>query len=167
MANKYDFVGWATKNDLLCSDGRTIRKGAFKDCDGMVVPLVWNHQHNDPENVLGHALLKNEDVLPIKADEKIAIIGGFAEKKAGEDIATAKALRAYGKKMGKRYGCLRRNHLINSTRKYDDMGDWLYFRLSFRNAGALIKAAFGDSSEYDKLMDEMFYDYNDNRAKSS
>ena len=47
------------------------------------------------------------------------------------------------------------------------MGDWLYFRLSFRNAGALIKAAFGDSSEYDKLMDEMFYDYNDNRAKSS
>ena len=61
MANKYDFVGWATKNDLLCSDGRTIRKGAFKDCDGMVVPLVWNHQHNDPDNVLGHALLKNED----------------------------------------------------------------------------------------------------------
>ena len=61
MANKYDFVGWATKNDLLCSDGRTIRKGAFKDCDGMIVPLVWNHQHNDPDNVLGHALLKNED----------------------------------------------------------------------------------------------------------
>lgn len=61
MTKKYDFVGWATKNDLLCSDGRTIRKGAFKDCDGMVVPLVWNHQHNDPENVLGHALLKNED----------------------------------------------------------------------------------------------------------
>ena len=94
-------------------------------------------------------------------------IGGFAEKKAGEDIATAKALRAYGKKMGKRYGCLRRNHLINSTRKYDDMGDWLYFRLAVKNAGALIKAAFGDSSEYDKLMDEMFYDYNDNRAESS
>ena len=69
--------------------------------------------------------------------------------------------------MGKRYGCLRRNHLINSTRKYDDMGDWLYFRLAVKNAGALIKAAFGDSSEYDKLMDEMFYDYNDNRAKSS
>ena len=94
-------------------------------------------------------------------------IGGFAEKKAGEDIATAKALRAYGKRLGKRYGCLRRNHLINSTRKYDDMGDWLYFRLAFKNAGALLKAAFGDSSEYDKLMDEMFYDYNDNRAKRS
>ena len=94
-------------------------------------------------------------------------IGGFAEKKAGEDIATAKALRAYGKRQGKRYGCLMRNHLINSTRKYDDMGDWLYFRLAFKNAGALLKAAFGDSSEYDKLMDEMFYDYNDNRAKRS
>lgn len=60
MANKYDFSGWATKNDLLCSDGRTIRKDAFKDCDGMVVPLVWSHLHNDPDNVLGHALLKNE-----------------------------------------------------------------------------------------------------------
>ena len=87
-------------------------------------------------------------------------IGGFVEKKAGEDIATAKALRAYGRKNGKKYGCLRKNHLINSTRKYDDMGDWLYFRLIFKNAGALIKAAFGDRSGYDKLMDEMFYDYN-------
>lgn len=60
MAEKYDFSGWATKNDLLCSDGRTIRRDAFKDCDGMVVPLVWSHIHNDPDNVLGHALLKNE-----------------------------------------------------------------------------------------------------------
>ena len=60
MVDKYDFSGWATKNDLLCSDGRTIRRDAFKDCDGMVVPLVWSHIHNDPDNVLGHALLKNE-----------------------------------------------------------------------------------------------------------
>lgn len=58
---KYDFSGWATRNDLLCSDGRTIRKDAFKDNDGHTVPLVWNHQHNDPQNVLGHALLKNRD----------------------------------------------------------------------------------------------------------
>lgn len=61
MSKKYDFSGWATKNDLLCSDGRTIRSGAFKHCDGMTVPLVWQHQHNDPTNVLGHALLKNEE----------------------------------------------------------------------------------------------------------
>ena len=60
MAEKYDFSGWATKNDLLCSDGRTIRRDAFKDCDGMVVPLVWSHIHTDPDNVLGHALLRNE-----------------------------------------------------------------------------------------------------------
>lgn len=58
---KYDFSGWATRNDLLCSDGRTIRKDAFKDNDGQTVPLVWNHQHNDPLNVLGHALLENKE----------------------------------------------------------------------------------------------------------
>ena len=58
---KYDFSGWATRNDILCTDGRTIRKDAFKDCDGKTVPLVWNHQHNDPENVLGKALLHNEE----------------------------------------------------------------------------------------------------------
>lgn len=58
---KYDFSGWATKNNLLCSDGRTIMKDAFKDNDGAVVPLVWNHQHNEPYNVLGHALLENRN----------------------------------------------------------------------------------------------------------
>ena len=58
---KYDFSGWATKNDIRCSDGRTIRRDAFKGNDGQTVPLVWNHQHNEVENVLGHALLKNRD----------------------------------------------------------------------------------------------------------
>ena len=58
---KYDFSGWATRNDIKCSDGRTIRKDAFKHNDGQTVPLVWNHQHNDPLNVLGHALLENRD----------------------------------------------------------------------------------------------------------
>jgi HK97 family phage prohead protease len=56
---KYDFSGWATKNNLKCSDGRTILQDAFKHNDGQTVPLVWNHQHNDPHNVLGHALLEN------------------------------------------------------------------------------------------------------------
>ena len=59
--SKYDFSGWATRNDLKCSDGRTIRKGAFKNNDGQTVPLVWNHQHNDSMNVLGHALLQERD----------------------------------------------------------------------------------------------------------
>ncbi|MBP5598008.1 MAG: phage major capsid protein [Pseudobutyrivibrio sp.] len=56
---KYDFKGWATRNNIKCSDGRTILKDAFIENDGMTVPLVWNHQHNEPENVLGHALLEN------------------------------------------------------------------------------------------------------------
>lgn len=56
---KCDCSGWATRNDLVCGDGRVIRKDAFADCDGTTVPLVWNHQHNDPLNVLGHALLEN------------------------------------------------------------------------------------------------------------
>ena len=56
---KFDFSGWATKNDLVCGDGRIIRQDAFKANDGEIVPLVWNHQHNDASNVLGHALLKN------------------------------------------------------------------------------------------------------------
>lgn len=61
MKNEYDFSGWATRNGLRCSDGRVICKDAFKDCDGMKVPLVWNHQHNDPSNILGHAILENRD----------------------------------------------------------------------------------------------------------
>ena len=62
MGNQFDFRGWATRNDLRCSDGRVIMRDAFKDSDGVTVPLVWNHQHNEPDNVLGHALLENRDV---------------------------------------------------------------------------------------------------------
>lgn len=61
MVKKYDFSGWATKNDILCSDGRIIRKDAFKHNDGQKVPLVWNHSHNNPLDVLGHAILENRD----------------------------------------------------------------------------------------------------------
>ena len=59
--DNYDFSGWATRANIKCSDGRTIMKNAFKDNDGMTVPLVWNHDHNDPLNVLGHALLENRE----------------------------------------------------------------------------------------------------------
>ena len=61
MAKKCDFAGWATKNDVRCADGRIIRKNAFADQDGARVPLFWNHQHNDPEMVLGHAILMNRE----------------------------------------------------------------------------------------------------------
>ena len=57
----YDFSGWATRNNIECSDGRTIMKDAFKDNDGQKVPLVWNHQHNSADNVLGHAYLENRE----------------------------------------------------------------------------------------------------------
>lgn len=59
--DKFDFSGWATRVNLKCSDGRTIMKDAFKSNDGQTVPLVWNHQHDDPNEVLGHALLENRD----------------------------------------------------------------------------------------------------------
>ena len=58
MKKKYDFSGWATKNDILCSDGRTIRRGAFSKNNGAVVPLVWQHDHKNIDNVIGHALLE-------------------------------------------------------------------------------------------------------------
>lgn len=58
---KPNFEGWATKNDLQCSDGRIIRRDAFKHCDGLKVPLVWNHDHADPYRVVGHAYLENRD----------------------------------------------------------------------------------------------------------
>ena len=87
-------------------------------------------------------------------------IGGFVDKRAFEDAETAKKLRKFGKSHGKRYGVLRKNHLINSTRKYNEMGDWMYFKLMVQNSGAMLKAALGDSSEYDRLIDKLFYDYN-------
>ena len=93
--------------------------------------------------------------------ETFDAIGGFADKKAMEDVATAGLLKRYGKTKGKEYTTLRKNVLINSTRKYDDLGDWLYFKLMIQNAGTIIKAAFGDKSGMDELLDEMFYEYND------
>ena len=81
-----DFSGWATKNDLKCSDGRTIRRDAFKDNDGQTVPLVWQHQHNDPSNVLGHALLENRP-------EGVFAYGFFNETAEGQ---RAKALVEHG-----------------------------------------------------------------------
>lgn len=61
MAKSYDCAGWATKANMLCSDGRTIRKNAFEGCDGKTVPVIWNHEHDDPNAVLGHAVLENRD----------------------------------------------------------------------------------------------------------
>lgn len=78
----YDFSGWATRANIKCSDGRTIMPNAFKDNDGQTVPLVWNHRHDDPDHVLGHALLENRD-------EGVYAYGKFNDTAAGR---TAKEL---------------------------------------------------------------------------
>ena len=78
MAKKYDFCGWATRNDLLCADGRTIRRDAFKDCDGKKVPLFWNHEHGNVSNILGHGLLRNEP-------EGVRVYGSFNDTEAGKN----------------------------------------------------------------------------------
>lgn len=77
MVKNYDFSGWATKADLLCSDGRVISKNAFEHCDGMKVPLVWNHQHNRPEEVLGYAILENRP-------EGVYAYGSFNDTESGQ-----------------------------------------------------------------------------------
>lgn len=78
----YDFGGWATRNDTKCSDGRVIRRDAFKHCDGKTVPVVWNHQHDSPANVVGHAVLHNRK-------EGVYAYGTFNDTEAG---SIAKAL---------------------------------------------------------------------------
>ena len=86
MGLKFDFSGWATRNDIKCADGRTIRKDAFKHNDGQLVPLVWNHQYNEPASVLGHALLENRA-------EGVYTYCSFNETEAGLD---AKKLVQHG-----------------------------------------------------------------------
>ena len=78
----YDFEGWATKNDLECADGLTIRKDAFRVDNGKKVPLVWNHQHNAVTDVLGHAILENRD-------EGIYAYGSFNNTTAGKEAKEA------------------------------------------------------------------------------
>ena len=86
MSRKFDFSGWATRNDIECADGLTIRQDAFADCNGAKVPLVYMHNHKDVEEVLGHALLEN------RADG-VYCYGSFNDTEKGQ---MAKALVAHG-----------------------------------------------------------------------
>ena len=86
MERDYDFSGWATRNDIRCADGRTIRRDAFKDDDGKIVPLVWMHGHGDVSNVLGHALLENRP-------EGVYTYGWFNDTPQAQDAKTAVAHR--------------------------------------------------------------------------
>ena len=135
---KCDFAGWATKNDLLCSDGRTIRKNAFKDCDGITVPLVYQHDHNDPTNVLGHCLLENRD-------EGVYCYGFFNNTERGQHA-----------KESVKNGDITRlsiyaNHLKQSA------GDVLHgmirevsLVMTGANPGAKIETVLGHAEEYDE-----------------
>lgn len=84
--DKFDFGGWATKYNIKCSDDRTIMKDAFKHLDGKTVPLVWGHQHNEPANILGHAILESRE-------EGVYTYGVFNDTESGKD---AKALVQHG-----------------------------------------------------------------------
>ena len=86
MGGKPDFAGWATKYNIKCGDNLTIRKDAFKECDGAKVPIFWDHQHNDVENVLGHGILECRD-------EGVYVRGYLNDTEGGE---TAKKLLAHG-----------------------------------------------------------------------
>ena len=77
--DKFDFSGWATKANLRCSDGRIINQDAFKHCDGLKVPLVWNHGHNDPLNVIGNAILEHRD-------EGVYTYGTFNDSEQGQHV---------------------------------------------------------------------------------
>lgn len=159
----YDFSGYATKNDLRCGDGRTIRKNAFKDCDGMTVPLVWQHVHNEPGNVLGHALLENRE-------DGVYCYGYFNDTQQGNDAkeyvkhGDIKSLSIYANKLVQKggdvlHGMIREVSLV----------------LAGANPGAMIdniSIAHGDGT-YDELDDEAIIysdfdiSYDDRTSKES
>ena len=112
----FDFSGWATRNDLLCGDGRTIRKNAFKGNDGQTVPMIWNHDHSNPDAVLGHALLENRD-------DGVYAYGKFNDTAAGQNAkklvmnGDVRALSIYANQLqqiGKDvvHGCIRELSLV-------------------------------------------------------
>lgn len=116
MKKKYDFSGWASRNNIKCSDGRVIRKDAFKNQDGKKVPLVWNHNHNDAENVLGHALLENRE-------EGLYAYCSFNEREQGQNAkelvkhGDITSLSIYANKLRQKgsdviHGCIREVSLV-------------------------------------------------------
>lgn len=115
----YDFDGWATKNDVQCSDGRIIRHNAFIDNDGAQVPLVWNHIHSTPNNVLGHAYLENRD-------EGVYAYGTFNDTEAGQNAkklvqnGDITGLSIYANRLKQNgpnvtHGCIREVSLVYAT----------------------------------------------------
>lgn len=138
MAKTCDFAGWVTKNDLLCSDGRTIRRDAFKDCDGIEVPLVYHHDHSDPTNILGKVLLENRP-------EGVYGYGYFNDTEKAQHSKEAvrhgdiKYLSIYANKLKQNagdvlHGMIREVSLV----------------MTGANPGAKIETAFGHAEEFDE-----------------
>lgn len=143
MEERYDFSGWATRNDIECADGRTIRRDAFKDCDGKKVPLMWQHIHDDPNTVLGHALLVNDP-------EGVKVFGKFNNTEAGQNAkefvknGDITALSIYANKLQQRghdvlHGVIREVSLV----------------MAGANPGAYIEVsemAHGEDAEFDAII---------------
>ena len=152
MEKNYDFSGWATKNDILCSDGRTIKKNAFKDDDGKKVPLVWMHDHGNPENVLGHAFLVNKD-------EGVYCYGKFNDTPEGEH---AKSLVKNGDISSL---SIYANHLKHDSRKNVMHGSIkeVSLVLAGANEGAVIDNVVLEHSDgWEELEDEANIYFGDN-----
>lgn len=152
MEKNYDFSGWATKNDILCSDGRTIKKNAFKDDDGKKVPLVWMHDHGNPENVLGHAFLVNKD-------EGVYCYGKFNDTPEGEH---AKSLVKNGDISSL---SIYANHLKHDSRKNVMHGSIkeVSLVLAGANEGAVIdNVVLEHSNGWEELEDEANIYFGDN-----
>ena len=144
---------------LLLSTGKYIGGGAPMRFERYSLPLFFN----DMMCRVSFALTGLYCGIFWAEKSTFDAVGGFEEIKAMEDVATAKKIKKYGKQQGKKYTTLRKNYLINSTRKFDDMGDWLYFKLIFTNLGSFFKAAKGDKTDLDHLLDDLFYNYNDKK----
>lgn len=147
---KCDFAGWATRNDLLCGDGRIIKKDAFKDNDGDTVSLVWNHDHSDPNAVLGHALLENRD-------EGVYAYCTFNDTEQGRNAkelvrhGDVSALSIYANKLkqnGKEvvHGAIRELSLV----------------LAGANPGAYIDFVMAHSDDGEESVDGLYAGYNEN-----
>ena len=150
MPKNYDFAGWATRNNIVCSDGRIIMPDAFKDCDGAKVPVVWNHQHDDVQNVLGHAILENRD-------EGVYAYGYFNNTPSGKAARIAvdnddiSALSIYANKLKQNgpnvlHGAIREVSLV----------------LAGANPGAYIESVIRHGEEFE---DEAFISFVDNELQ--
>ncbi len=150
---KYDFSGYATKNNIRCSDGRTIRKNAFVDNDGMTVPLVWQHRHNEPSNVLGHALLENRE-------DGVYAYGSFNDTAEGQRAKTLV-----------RHGDITKLSIYANGLKQTTDGSVMHGNirevslvLAGANPGAYIQTLdiqHSDDPDYDELFDAEIYSDDD------